>query len=858
MKLRIFFLCFFLLLCSYNFNFAQQGSMKLDPLPTALNISRPEFDINKIDQITDEDLLDELEFRLFKYFWQEIFTSTGIAYDHSQNRRGKVAATGFELSAICIGIKRKWIDYDTAYQRVLRIVNTFWDDPDDPDDIYVEGKYGLFWHFVNGHTGEKEPVDCVALCDSADFIAGVIVAAEFFKGTEAGDIALKIVNNVDWDKFVHRDENGKPGLLSWGWVPKHISKNYYDVDGLLPGYMANLNDNSLLIYCIALGSSTHPIPDKTWEKYVDSYQIGEYEGYECISTGKLFHRQVPHTFIRFSRKRDRKVDYFLECVNALLADQAFNMKVNKYPPQLWGLTDCFGKDSYSHSGPPGPIMNDGTVGSTAMVGALPFVPEMSLDSIRYLIKTFKSRIWSKYGLTSTANLLNNYVSPLSVGIETGPMICMIENYRTGLIWDLFMQSGTMKNFVKRADLSGVIDDFELPSQAVPYAKWKLRKGRYKISTKNFQHGKKCLTILKKKGNIVLEGILNKNDLFSFHFDQYVSLWVRDLDRVKCSIFIDNKKKNLSFVHQIKSGRWTHLYYKIPKHEKDSSFNKIIINARITGDKPSIDNLSCEYKVTKDIPRAIKKFNISKGKISQTARIEWVIPKDANKQKLNKYILAGSKKEINSYSDFYQADVLKTFYHAHNSKKRRNYLVYFKDPGEYFFRMLCINQVGHISSFSKEFSINIDPGKINNMMFDFEDQDISNWHSVGPQIKLEIVDLPSSMNNKVLRIDYNKKGEWDYIEIDIEPDLIEVFQFITMKVKGKATILGKLYCRDDLSEDLNRDKSVSKTEWTTLKFDTRLPQRVSENIADVKKMYLFIQPGVKDVKGTIYLDDIKCE
>jgi len=179
--------------------------------------------------------------------------------------------------------------------------------------------------------------DCVAMCDSGDFIGGVVLDIEFFKGTPAGDLARKIYDDVQWDKFVDIGKDGKPGLLSFGWVPLHVSKSYYDVNGLLPFDMSGFVDNSLLVYVLALGSDTHRIPQETWEKYVDTYTIGDYAGYQAVMTGSgaLFSRQVPHSFVDFSRKRDRKIDYFQEISNKILADRAFNTAENKYPPELW-------------------------------------------------------------------------------------------------------------------------------------------------------------------------------------------------------------------------------------------------------------------------------------------------------------------------------------------------------------------------------------------------------------------------------------------------------------------------------------------------------------------------------------------
>lgn len=548
----------------------------------------------------DEQFLDDLQHRIFNYFWNEVYPETGIAIDHTENREGKVAATGFELVAVCIGIRRGWVTYDEGYERVERILNAFWKDPDDPNDAYVDGQFGLFWHFVDGRTGRRRPVDCVAMCDSADFIAGALVVEQFFRGTPLEHLAHRLYDDVQWDRFILRDHEGKPGFLSFGWVPLHVSETYYDTDGLIFG-MNGLVDNSLLIYAMALGSETHPIPQETWDVYLNDMVIGEYAGHECVNAGALFCRQVPHSFIRFSRKRDRKMDYFLDTVNALLADRAFNMQENGYPPELWGLTDCFGKDSYSHGAPPGPVANDGTVGTTAMVGALPHVPGLALAAMRYLREQFGDRVYGRYGFTSSVNLKNDFVSPLYVGIELGPMIMMIENFRTGMVWDLFMGSSCMKNFLRKAGVSGVVDDFELPPQAPPYAVWDVAGGRHVITAHAPQHGRRCMALETENQRVCITGRLTRNDLLDFHFGDTLSLWTRDLEVEACTLLLGGQHVPLELAKRGSGAKWKQTCFRIPPQPAGTEFSKVVLEAKVLGPDPALDNLTLEAEAVPDRP-----------------------------------------------------------------------------------------------------------------------------------------------------------------------------------------------------------------------------------------------------------------
>ena len=796
-----------------------------------------------------DKFLDGLEHRIFNYFWTEIFPETGIAVDHTQNRIGKVAATGFELAAIPIGIKRGWITRDEGYQRAFLILNSFYRDPKDPKDVYVEGKYGLFWHYVNGKTCQFEPVDCVAMCDSADFIGGAVLIAEYFKGTPAGDLAQKIYDEVEWDKVVDMGKNKKPGLLSFGWVPLHVSKSYYEVDGLLPYDMTGFVDNSLLIYVLALGSDTHRIPQETWEKYVDTYTLDEYAGYEAVEATALYSREVPHSFIDFNRKRDRKIDYFQETVNKLLADRAFNMKVNGYPPELWGLTDCFGKDSYGHGGPPGQVQNDGTVGMTAIVSALPFVPGLSLESMKYVKEKFGDRVYGKYGFTSSVNLKNDYVSPLYVGIETGPMIMMIENYRSGMIWDLFSQSRVMKNFIKRANISGVIDDFELPPEAPPYAVWKVTGGEGRISGNNPQHGRKCFEIVPQGGSVDIEGILTKNDLMKFDNDRYVSMWTRGLNVLECGVTLDDRKVSLKQSGKVEGMGWEHYYFMIPSKEKATSVCSIEIKCEAAIKDAALDNISFEPRMDSLPPDKIRDLEAATGRLGGSIDLKWRIPHDRDGDDISRYII-----EIADNSGLTNAD-MQELLPARQYPGDEKRAILCGAAGPVFISLAAIDEYGHIAPFSPPKRVVPNTKPLDRTVFRCGKQLLGSIELSDPQWNLAAVKEPAG-KGECLRVDYIKTKGWDYLAFRVEPEMIATHRYLTATVKGKIDILGKLWCSDDFQCDMERQEAVNADEWTVMKFDTHKAGQVVPGRDAVKKLLLFVAPGQSNGKGSFMIDSIE--
>ncbi len=805
-------------------------------------------------ELSNDELLDEIEYRIFNYFWDEIYPETGIAYDHTQNKIGKVAATGFELVAVCIGIERNWVSYEDGYKRCLLILNTFWDDPDDPNDIFAEGKYGLYWHFINGRTGEKVPIDCVAMCDSADFIAGVLFTGEYFKGTEIEELSKKIYDNIQWDKFTTY-KNDKAGLLSYGWVPPKTSESYYDIDGLLPFNMDFLADNSLLIYALALGSDTHPISKNTWQAYTKTYSKGKYAEYECHKTGALFNREVPYSFIDPRRKHDGNIDYYLDTINAILADMAFNQKENKYPSWAWGLSDCFGKESYSHAAPPGYVANDGTIATNAFVCSLPFVPEASLMSIRKSIEYYGDKYWGKYGLSSSYNLKTDFISPFYVGIETGPMMCMIENYRSGMVWNLFMKTEVIHNFIKRAKFSGTIDDFEIPPVAPAYALWDSPNGNFKICADNPQSGLKCLSVTSNNKNIILIAKLSENDLLKYDYNKYISLWVRDMEinsaSIKTGRFLYNKLKPAG---SIGSENWKHYYFNLPGSITNKELKFISLNCQITGSKPALDNISCESKAITQAPSKVNFISAYEGQTGKSINLSW---NKSNADDIKEYIIYISKKPLSSNNNFNIAEKI-TVVNFDNNPHLLNKTILKDDNELYYFNIRAKDKWGHLSSPSDCLSSKSNPEAYKPVLYDFNSPQLSGWQSINPSWKFEIVNIKNEQakDTKALKIHFIKTDSaWDYIEVEIDPQLLAIHRYLTIKIKGKVKILAKLFIDDNNQQDIEIAESKND-DWNTLTFDMELATQLKNNLDEVNKILLFIEPGTAHIEDDLYIDEIR--
>ncbi len=454
------------------------------------------FEAYDVDGASDEELLDEIERRTVAYFWETADPTHGVAIDHQANgtdeNLGKVAATGFGLVAVCIGVERGWIPRQDGYDRILRTLRLFENDhgPDgwvrtgEAGRTRAEGRWGLWFHYVNRKTGRWDGSDCVAICDSSDLVAALLVCRSYFAGTEIAALATRILDNIQWPKFLlRRDEEGRR-LFSWGYLPKGGSSWYPgDAGDRLVGKAWGLADNSLLFYFLAMGSRTHPIPVETWRDYVSTMKPGEYGGYHCFEAPQSFCRQVPLGFMGLRGWKSQGVDFFADLANATMAQRQYGIDTGHYDAHLWGFDDCLPAPGgpYTHGGPPGKVTDDGTIATAGFAASAPFVPGPVMAAVRSSIERYGTRIFGPYGFTSSLNPDKSFFSPHVVGIEAGPILIALENMRTGFVWRHFMADTVARTAMSRIGFEPVIDDFELPPEASQYAAWSAEGGTIEVA-----------------------------------------------------------------------------------------------------------------------------------------------------------------------------------------------------------------------------------------------------------------------------------------------------------------------------------------------------------------------------------------
>ena len=389
--------------------------------------------------LEDDQLLDDLEKTTFQYFWEQSNPKTGLVKDRCNIRTpndtgivGSIAATGFGLTALCIGEHRGFISRIAAQERVLATLRSLWGK--------LPNHRGFFYHWANVNTGERVWDAEVSSVDTALLLCGVLTCREYFGAAEVQALADDIFGRVEWT-WLSEDTS----LLPHGWTPEI---------GFLPYRWDNYSE-LMMMYLLGLGSNDYPLHDDTWTAW--KRLKFEYDGLRYIgSFAPLFVHQYSQAWFDFRGRRDKYADYFQNSVTATDVHRRFCLELNKqfpsYSDDLWGITASDSPKGYViWGGPPsvGPI--DGTIVPSASAGSLPFMPQ----PVMRVLQTIKNRYpnaYTKYGFVNAFNPLTNWYDTDVIGIDTGITLLMAENVRSGFVWNTFMKSGEARRGMDRAGL----------------------------------------------------------------------------------------------------------------------------------------------------------------------------------------------------------------------------------------------------------------------------------------------------------------------------------------------------------------------------------------------------------------------
>ncbi len=535
--------------------------------------------------LSDEEFLDLIERRTFDYFWYEVSPNTFFVADSTTwKTHTSIAGIGFQLGAYIAGHYRKYRPQEEIYQRVEKLLDNCWDNPDDPNDLCLEHHEGWPYHWVNIETGKWEGQEHVTTHDSIMYLCGVIAAKHYFAGTKAGDIAAKILDSVNWKWIIHD-----------GFNKRLVSNAYARTYDPPCGGEVIFYDGMKFDYLLPIGGIKSSVPPTYWDNYAQTFPWDSYKGrFWRIERPAIWIHQWDNVWFDFRYMKDDYADYFQNSIEAALANRQWCIDNKSYDKNLWGVSPSLGPVSdggfcyKSYGAPPDNLPfqkgvdNDYTITPNAALGSIIFTPKESVKVARYIYDNYKDKAWKRYGFTDSLNPKKNWFSGEYIGIDQGPIILNIENYRSGLLWKYFSKEEIAWNGLNRCDFVGIVDNFDESEHSSSYGKWhdpdKNRFYKYKRSNDYVKEGRYAMEV---KYNLS-KGV--KDDKYfavrpardDFIPYKYLAFWVRGDEILYLNLITADKKIiPLTPKSQVKSfDNWAKHYFELPDKEKNRSIREI--------------------------------------------------------------------------------------------------------------------------------------------------------------------------------------------------------------------------------------------------------------------------------------------
>lgn len=447
--------------------------------PPAEPVDRPEP--SWYPSIQQELFLDQLQKDTFRFFSETTHPENGMVPDRYPDPPfASIAAIGFGLSSWIIGVERGYVSREHAADITRNTIRFFWEAPQGADPEGMAGYRGFFYHFLDMETGTRYGTTELSTIDSALLVAGMLSSQQYFDRDNVVEQEIRALTDsiyarIDWPWMYSLSE---PPLISMGWYPEsgHIDHDWR-------GY-----DEGMILYLLALAAPENRIPTEAWDIWSETYIWDSFYGYEYVHYSPLFVHQYSHMFIDFREIQDaymrrKNLDYFENSRRATLAQRAYAMENPQgwigYGENIWGLTACDGPGyallsapygtereylAYSARGASAAYVNDdGTIAPTAAGGSVPFAPQQTIEALHYMYETYGDDIYGEYGFLDSFNFTypldagtgeDIWVNDQYLGIDQGPILIQIENYRSGLIWELLRGNSHLQRGLKQAGFDG--------------------------------------------------------------------------------------------------------------------------------------------------------------------------------------------------------------------------------------------------------------------------------------------------------------------------------------------------------------------------------------------------------------------
>jgi hypothetical protein len=440
--------------CDYTGNPQMTASYRVSARTSSLRESTPSAAASATTHVmTDDELLTTVQEAGFRYYWEAAEPHSGMTRENTPGDDDIVAvgASGFGVMAIIVAADRGFITHQQAIDRLLRVTEFL---------AAADHYHGAWPHFLSGSTGHRLPVfdmydNGADLVETSFMMEGLLAARQYFKqdgpsGQELYQRITKLWRGVDWNWFRATPQHD---ALYWHWSPEYA----FHIANRLTGW-----NEVMITYLDAIASPSHGIPASDYysgwvgEGIGNQYANGKsYFGIKLDvggnTGGPLFF--TDYSFMGFDPRgiRDRFTDYFDNNRAQALINQQYCIHNphhwQGYGEDTWGLTAVDGPEGYVPYEPTFDL-DDGTIAPTGAISAFAYTPQPSMAALKHFYRDLGAQVWSIYGFRDAFNLQKNWYSGITMGLNQAPMVVMIENQRSGLVWKNFMANSEFQSALK--------------------------------------------------------------------------------------------------------------------------------------------------------------------------------------------------------------------------------------------------------------------------------------------------------------------------------------------------------------------------------------------------------------------------
>ncbi|MHC1774557.1 MAG: glucoamylase family protein [Lentimicrobium sp.] len=406
-----------------------------------------------IQRLSDDELLEVVQRQTFRYFWDYAHPVSGMARERSNRAFDygdevvTTGGTGFGIMATVVAVNRGWITRDSAARHLLKMVKFL---------AKASSYHGVMPHWMDGSTGKTIPFsrkdDGADLVETSFLFQGLLTARQYFNLENEVESELRqrinwLWDDIEWDWFTRDGQD----VLYWHWSPNNGWAMNFAVRGF---------NECLIMYVLAASGERHPVSADVYHNgWVQSNFFKNGKEFYGIKLplgfdygGPLFFSHYSFLGLNPKGLTDRYADYWEQNQNHTLINRAHCIAnpnhFKGYGENCWGLTACDNHEGYNaHS----PTSDHGVITPTAALSAFPYTPEYSMQVLRHFYYDLGDKIWSEYGFVDAFDETKDWYAKSHLAIDQGPIIVMIENYRTGLLWDLFMSCPEVIHGLKKLD-----------------------------------------------------------------------------------------------------------------------------------------------------------------------------------------------------------------------------------------------------------------------------------------------------------------------------------------------------------------------------------------------------------------------